>query len=198
MAFESALDIYQKNCNTYYLKDVAGLYDATYNLVGWNNGSTELRSNLTSISLVITNYASGATLDLSSILTANLNALKLSTREEPILLMINEAFITTNFTEEELSFLEDGIYTYIYTLVINGNTYVFESSFLNECNTGCCVRNKLATIGKGKCNEQEKREIMEYWALYQSLIAGAYRGNLLEGNEILQKLKKWCGNHKCC
>lgn len=76
------------------------------------------------------------------------------------------------------------------------STTIYKGLF---CNTRCCVFSMLKNIDLecDECNTVSKDNFVQAYVLYQSLLANASKGNIIEVNEQLTLLNKICGNNNC-
>ena len=176
----------KKNCSTLVVSDTTGVYDAATNATGWEDASTLLAADVTTLTVAVTQ--SGSTLSTTNVL---------SQLPDPV---------TESFTFNDITVsIIDGEYTVTYTVSDGTTTYTAELTQFHACAVRCCIDKmwiKVAeyvasTSASGcSCAEYEQKAIhME--GLYYAMLNAAAAGDTTTRDNILTKLQRLCEMEDC-
>jgi hypothetical protein len=164
--------------------DTSGEYDETLNPTGWGTPNAELE-DVSSAILEIT-YPNGTTVEQDVTDTV---------REEgtfPDLYILNP--IGTTFP--------DGIYSILYTVVMENTTVYTATSYISiDCTIACCVEKMFAELPNKMCDTCNYTEYVDNALLAEALLL-AYRsacscGDSTKANSLLVSLQKICDWSDC-
>jgi hypothetical protein len=174
-----------KGCGQLHPSDITGLYDSVNNTTGWNSPNPD-RTDETLV----------ATLNISYKNSANV-----VTNYAPITVtstVANAQLSTINFAPVDI--LGDGVYSFLYTLVINDVTYKAEVTTAVFCNAKCCIQKLAAKVAAGLCNTCENKAMEKYLtasSLYKALKDTSVCHGSKEFLGLLKQIEKICNQSGC-
>lgn len=179
----------ESTCLSCTFSEGTGAYSATTNTTGWGSPNPET-SDATAATLTVT-MPDGTT-------TYSFN-------------LLTEGFPTTDNTVgfeilgSDLGYgtnaqIDDGKYTFTYTVVTPSQTYTTSKTKLFYCQTKCCVDRLLAQAANDidcTCNSENLKKANEADDLLQVLIQAAKCGDVTRFTKIQELLDKYCNGIDC-
>ena len=189
MALELNISACIKNsCNELQIEDITGVYDASANATGWENASTLLAANVSTVELIIT-YPDGST--QTETLTSQFPGTVTGT-------------ITYNsITVTDLSSFSDGLYSIKYKVTTTAN--VVYSTILQpyftcgaECSTNKLWSAYSSAFCASSCDIQlklEKAQLAE--GLLSAIRSAVLCNNVTTANSLLERLTRLADYEDC-
>jgi hypothetical protein len=188
MALKLKFNICQKgDCKGLIIHEETGLYNASSNTTGWGHASTESLADVTSASVAIT-------MPDATIVTINLVPLGLPTSD-----CTHEVNVTSTTLGYGSASIPDGLYKFVFTYVVNGNTYTQTVWKLFYCQAECCVHKLVAEIAKTKCDcysAAAKNAILAS-SLLEGLKDAARCGNTALFDDYIETINNMCATGDC-
>lgn len=186
MALVLDFNICQKyNCKEILFTETTGTYSVT-NTTGWG-APNPLTGSATSATLAITKYGT----------TSTTYTLNLFTSSFPTTNLSSEYSVTADLiggTSGDV--ITDGIYTFVYTVVVGETTYTQTKMSTLTCNVQCCVQSMLKDIDfECDCSEDAKEKYIDAYILLKGLQSNCGSTDDFERN--LETLQALCQNSNC-
>lgn len=172
---------YKENCTVFSFTDVTGLYSAG-NTGGWNS-LNKTGGDVTAATILIT-YPD-ATTQLVDVLSEVPN---------PI-----EGIFT--YSDVASQYTQDGVYSFLYTIEVDGETFTKSIYKLFLCKVKCCIDKMWAKVPSKLCIECETEafvsRVLFAQGLYNSLLALGNCGQTALINKVLTQLQTLCSFEDC-
>lgn len=184
-------EICEENCTSFIFDETTGLFNSTTNPTGWN-GSNPNIALTTAATLDI--YYPG---DLTTIgLTIDLFATTdfPSTTSTPTYTITNTALGLSGR-------LTDGLWKFVYTVVVDGQTFQQSIEKITYCNAKCCVDGLFGAIDDLDCRDCQKiaeDKALTAFTLYRGMISAATCGKINKFTRLQTMLTRLCNNTNCC
>ena len=105
------------------------------------------------------------------------------------------------FTDVTLSSVQDGIYTFLYSVTSPSGTVTSMISKISLSSLKCCLDKMWAEVPEEICSSCQSDEYIDKvlfaQGLYNSIIAMGGCGNLTRINNVIEKLQVLCGLSNC-
>lgn len=173
------------DCQDLSFSETTGAYNATYNVGGYGSPNITLGSVITA---VLTSTSPDGTIYTTNLFT--------------------HGFPTDDLTDDSYvisltgdTALEDGKWTFTYTITTESATYTKTITKLLYCNAKCCVAEMLSALQLLDCDCCDKdldyENYVKAWTFLQSLINAAECGDINSFTKILKIINKLCKNKAC-
>lgn len=189
MAFVPTISVcLQKNCSKLVVTDDTGVYDATTNATGWEDAATLLATNVTALSIVVSQ--SGSTLTTQNVLTQ----------------LPGTMTGDLGFSEFAVAGLLDGEFTVTYKVTDASTTYTAIVTKFHACSVRCCIDAKWAAVANYEtdlsnsgcdCASDTETEAIHLEGLYAAMNNAAASGDSTTRDALLTKLQRICDMDDC-
>lgn len=170
----------QNECTEFVFTDITGNYSVG-NPGGWNS-LNKSASDVTVATVLIT-FPNGTTQTID--LLADI--------PDPIVGSFEYPAVTAYTT--------DGIYSFLYTITVDGETFTHSSYKLFLCKVKCCIDKLWAEVPAKMCSECEIEayvsRVLFAQGLYQSLISMGACAQTTAITKVLTQLQKLCNFEDC-
>lgn len=186
MAFQLNFTICQTNsCKDIVFDETTGAYNSEFNPNGYGAPNIKLGDVITS---VLTITSPGGTVYTINLFTQGYPSEDLTLDGLTIPLIPNTA-------------LEDGKWTFVYTITTASNTYFKTIYKLFTCQSECCVKQMLEDLdleGCGcDCKSTSYDNYIKAWVFLQALKNAAKCGAVSTFEKLLKIVTKLCKNKDC-
>lgn len=109
-------------------------------------------------------------------------------------------FPQTNSTAYYISptAFEDGIYKFVFTILVDGDEYSYTTYYLSTCNIDCCMTKFAGKINPScSCNDKMLQKWADMQSYYNAMLYSFDCGNYNETTNLLNKLTAMCSKNGC-
>lgn len=173
----------KKNCTVISISETTGIYNALLNTGGYG-APNPLTSDVTLTTIVITRP--------DGTLVTITNPIGFPTSNTTLEYQIPVATINSTWNK-----IQDGLYTFVYSVTIASVVYSVTKYELFTCNSECCVAKLWAKVANNtncSCDDFTITNASYTNALLKGLLAAKGCGNITAINNLLTKLNKICAS----
>jgi len=175
------------NAKEFRFTETTGAYDGNDNTGGWGTPNEALPANPTSVTLTVTPPDGTAVV------------LDLSANYPTVDRTIEEVIDSADLGSTSGAQLEDGAWTFLYTVNTGVNTYTNTQTILVSGQARCCVYGMLCDATACNCDGASLSRALEAYTYYRMLIACALCGNQTKFEETLEIVEAYCEDScSCC
>lgn len=180
----------EDNCKRFVFTETTGSYVLASNPTGWGNPNPNPA------------LATSATLDIYSPSNST------TTPSLTIDLLVNgypdiTGTVEYTITNTALGYsgrVADGIWKFVYTVVVGGDTYKQTIQKATTCNAKCCIDGLFGDIEDFECDCMEAAisKALTAQAIYKAMVGAGACGNITKFNKLKSMLERMCNNQDCC
>ena len=163
--------------------DITDVYDDPDNLTGWEDDSTLLAADVTSMSITLTLTNSA---NVESTFTKDV----LTSLSDPV----TGTFELATITSSDIN-LVDGFYKIQYTISDGSNTYTTCKQKIVYPTVGCCISNSVKKLINNLTDEEQQKYVDKLKAFEYALIEAGKCLDITNAMKILALLQDYCNSN---